>query len=226
MQIFIDTADTKEIKKFSKIGIIDGVTTNPALIAKSGGEFKETILKIVKIIDGPISVEVIRTDAKGMIEEGLVLSSIHPNIVVKIPATWEGIEAVKELSKKGVKTNLTIVYKTNQAILAAKAGATYVSPFVGRLDVTSTSGIDLIKEIVEVYRIYGFKTKVLAASMRNEIYVKMAALAGADAVTIPPNVLDQMMKSELTQLGLKGFLEDWHRAFPQHSSLKEILKFQ
>ncbi len=225
MQIFIDTADIKEIRRFAKKGIIDGVTTNPALIAKSGGDFKETVLEIVKVIDGPISVEVIRTDTEGMIEEGLALSKIHPNIVVKIPATWEGIEAVNELNSKGVKTNLTIVYKTNQAILAAKAGATYVSPFVGRLDATSTSGIELVREIVEVYRIYGFKTKVLAASMRNEIYVKMAALSGADVVTIPPNVLEQMMNSELTQLGLKGFLDDWHRAFPQYNNLKEILKF-
>lgn len=225
MQIFIDTADINEIRRFAKKGIIDGVTTNPALIARSGGEFKETVLQIVKVIDGPISVEVIKTDTEGMVEEGLALSKIHSNIVVKIPATWEGIEAVNRLSEKGVKTNLTIVYKTNQAILAAKAGATYVSPFVGRLDATSTSGIDLIKEIVEVYRIYGFKTKVLAASMRNEIYVKMAALAGADVVTIPPNVLEQMMKSELTELGLKGFLEDWHKAFPQHDDLRKILKF-
>ncbi len=225
MQIFIDTADIKEIRRFAKKGIIDGVTTNPALIAKSGEDFKETVLEIVKVIDGPISVEVIRTDTEGMIEEGLALSKIHPNIVVKIPATWEGIEAVNELSSKGVKTNLTIVYKTNQAILAAKAGATYVSPFVGRLDATSTSGIELVREIVEVYRIYGFKTKVLAASMRNEIYVKMASLSGADVVTIPPNVLEQMMNSELTQLGLKGFLDDWHRAFPKYNNLKEILKF-
>ncbi len=223
MQIFLDTANIEEIKKFAKKGIIDGVTTNPALIASAGGNFKETIESIVEIIDGPISIEVISTNTEEIIKEGLILSKIHPNIVVKIPAIWEGIEAVKELSKKGVKTNVTIVYKTNQALLAAKAGATYVSPFVGRLDATSTSGIDLIKEIVEIYKIHGYKTKVLAASMRNEIYVKMAALYGADVVTVPPSVLEQMMESELTIIGLNGFLKEWNKAFPNCDSLERIL---
>ena len=225
MQIFIDTADIIKIKRFARKGIIDGVTTNPALIAKLGGNFKETILKIVKLVDGPISIEVIRKDVEGMVEEGLMLSDFHPNIVVKIPATWEGIEAVNKLSKIGVKTNVTILYKANQAILAAKAGASYVSPFVGRLDATSTTGIDLIKEIVGIYKTYGFKTKVLAASMRNEVYVKMAALAGADVVTVPPDVLEQMMESELTELGLKGFLEEWHEAFPKCDNLRTILDY-
>ncbi|NQT49977.1 fructose-6-phosphate aldolase [Candidatus Kuenenbacteria bacterium] len=213
MEIFLDTANLEEIRKYAKIGIIDGVTTNPALIAKEEGkDFKELIKEICEIVDGPISAEVISMDADGMIREARELAQMHRNIIVKIPAIPAGFEATKALSKEGIKTNVTILYTTNQALLAAKAGATYVSPFIGRLDATSTSGSDLIREIVTVFKNYNFSTKVLAASMRNEIYVKDAALAGAHVATIPPDVLEQMMKSELTDLGLKDFLSQWEES--------------
>jgi transaldolase len=209
MKIFIDTASPDEIRKYSRIGIIDGVTTNPALVAREGKSFKDVVEEICGIVEGPVSAEVISTDVKGMVREALKIADLHENIVVKIPAVAEGFEAVNILSREGVKTNVTILYKANQALLAAKVGATYVSPFIGRLDATSTNGINLIKEIVTIFRMYGFKTQVLAASMRNEIYVKQAALSGADIATVPPDVLAQMMHSELTDLGLHDFLEEW-----------------
>ncbi len=209
MEIFLDTANTDEIRKYEKIGVIDGVTTNPALIAREGRDFKEVVIEICSIIDGPISAEVISMEPEGMIEEARELAGIHKNIVVKIPAIPAGFEAVNTLAREGIKTNVTILYTANQAFLAAKVGATYVSPFIGRLDATSTSGADLIGEIVRIFRNYNMKTKVLAASMRTPVYVKEAALAGADIATIPPEVLAQMMKSELTDLGLKGFLDEW-----------------
>jgi len=209
MKIFIDTANPDEIRKYSRIGIIDGVTTNPALVAREGKSFKDVVEEICGIVEGPVSAEVISTDVKGMVREALKIADLHENIVVKIPAVAEGFEAVNILSREGVKTNVTILYKANQALLAAKVGATYVSPFIGRLDATSTNGINLIKEIVTIFRMYGFKTQVLAASMRNEIYVKQAALSGADIATVPPDVLAQMMHSELTDLGLHDFLEEW-----------------
>jgi transaldolase len=209
MEIFLDTANVEDIKRFARIGIIDGVTTNPALVAREGRDFKEVIEEICSIIDGPISAEVVSTDVKGMIDEARQIAKIHKNIVVKIPATVEGFEALNVVAKEGIKVNFTIVYTTNQALLAAKAGAAYVSPFVGRLDATSTHGNDLISEIVQVYENYDFDTKVLAASMRNEIYVKETALSGAHVATIPPEVLDAMMDSELTKISLKGFLADW-----------------
>ncbi len=211
MKIFLDTANIEEIKKYAKIGIIDGVTTNPALIARERESFKGVIEEICSLVDGPISVEVISKESEGMIREARELSKIHRNIVIKIPSTWEGIRATKILSRENIKTNVTIIYKANQALLAAKAGATYVSPFIGRLDTTSTSGIELIREIATIYGNYGFETQILAASMRNEIYVKMAALSGAHVATIPPEVLDQMMRSELTELGLEGFLNEWRK---------------
>ena len=211
MQIFIDTANVEAIRKFSRIGIIDGVTTNPALVAREGRDFREVVEEICSIIDGPISAEVISLDAENMIREARLVAKIHPNIVVKIPATPAGFEAVNIVSREGVKTNVTIIYTANQALLAAKVGATYVSPFIGRLDATSTSGSDLIGEIVTVFANYNYATKVLAASMRNPIYVKHAALAGAHIATIPPDVLDQMMTSELTDLGLAGFLSEWNK---------------
>lgn len=215
MKVFIDTANVSEIRKYARIGIIDGVTTNPALVAREGREFKDVINEICEIIEGPVSAEVISTDVDGMVQEALQIAALHKNIVVKIPAIPEGFEAVNTLSKKGVKTNVTILYKANQALLAAKVGATYVSPFIGRLDATSTNGIDLVREIVSIYKIYGFETKVLAASMRNEIYVKQAALSGADIATIPPEVLQQMMTSELTDLGLHDFLKEWEKLPPE-----------
>lgn len=218
MKIFIDTANVEEIKKYAKMGIIEGVTTNPALIAKEGRNFKEVVEEICSIVDGPISAEVISTDVEGMIKEARILAKLHRNIVVKIPIIPEGLEVVSKINKEGIKTNVTLMYTTNQALLAAKVGATYVSPFVGRLDATSTSGIDLVKEIVKIYKNYNFKTKILAASMRTPIYVKEVALAGADIATIPPEVLNQMIKSELTNITLKDFLEKWEKA-PQKGEL-------
>jgi transaldolase len=211
MKIFIDTANIEEIKKYAEIGIIDGVTTNPALIAKEGQDFKDVVVEICKIVDGPISAEVIATDAENMIIEAKKIIKIHDNIVVKLPATREGFKALNVIGKEGIKTNLTIVYSANQAILAAKLGATYVSPFVGRLDANSTNGIELIKEIMLIYKNYGYCTEVLAASMRNSIYVKEAALSGAHVATIPPAVLEDMMINELTDISLSGFLDIWNQ---------------
>lgn len=211
IEIFLDTANVEEIKRFAKIGVIDGVTTNPALVAKEGRNFREVVDEICNIIDGPVSAEVISEDAETMVKEARMISKIHKNIVVKIPATPAGFEVVNIISKEGVKTNVTIAYTANQALLAAKVGATYISPFIGRLDATSTNGTDLIKEIVKIFTNYDVKTKILAASMRNVVYVKEAALAGADVATIPPEVLYQMMVSELTDVSLKGFLSEWNK---------------
>lgn len=211
MQIFIDTANIDEIKKYAKIGIIDGVTTNPALVAKENLNFKDVVTEICDIVDGPVSAEVISLEADGMINEARQISQLHKNIVVKIPATIAGFEALNVVAKEGIKTNFTIIYTANQAMVAAKLGATYVSPFIGRLDVTSTSGSELIEEVMQIYNHYNFDTKVLAASMRNAIYVKKAALAGAHVATIPPEVLHDMMFSELTEVSLKGFLADWEK---------------
>lgn len=211
MEIFLDTANIEEIKKYAKIGIINGVTTNPALVAKEGRDFKEVVEEICDIVDGPISAEVISLDSDSMMKEARSVSKIHRNIVVKIPAIPAGFEALNIIAREGIKTNFTIVYTANQALLAAKLGATYVSPFIGRLDATSTSGAELIEEIVKIYKNYDFETKILAASMRNAIYVKKAALAGAHIATIPPDVLHDMMFSELTELSLKGFLAEWEK---------------
>ena len=211
MKIFLDTANIHEIKIFSDIGIIDGVTTNPALVAKEGRNFKNVLSEICEIIDGPISAEVVSTNVNDMIREAILISKLHKNIIVKLPSIPAGFEALKACSDKGIKTNFTVVYTTNQALLAAKLGATYVSPFIGRLDVNSTSGSDLIREIATVYENYSFKTKILAASMRNSIYVKEAAIAGAHVATIPPEILSQMMHSELSDIALDGFLEEWKK---------------
>ena len=209
MQFFLDTANVKAIRKFARMKLISGVTTNPALIAKEGRNFKEVVDEICSIVDGPISAEVISMDFERMVKEARMVAKIHKNIVVKIPAIPAGFEAVSVVSKEDIKTNVTILYTANQALIAVKVGATYVSPFIGRLDVNSTAGTDLIKEIKTIYENYGMETKILAASMRNAIYVKEAALAGADVATIPPEVLDQMMTSELTESGLNGFLREW-----------------
>jgi len=211
MQIFLDTANVKQIRRFAQMGIIDGVTTNPALVAREGRDFKEVVQEICTIIDGPISGEVISQDVQGMVREARMVAAMHKNMVVKIPATPAGFQALNIVSKEGIKTNFTILYTANQALLAAKAGATYVSPFIGRLDATSTNGCNLITEIATIYKNYNYKTKILAASMRNQIYVKQAALAGTHVATIPPEVLDAMMTSELTQLGLQGFLAEWEK---------------
>ncbi len=209
MKIFIDTADISQISKYAKLGFIDGVTTNPALLAKEGRNFLDVVNEIIEIVDGPISGEVVSLDVEGMVKEARALAKIHENIVVKIPSIPSGFEALKIISTEGIKTNFTVVYTSNQALLAAKNGATYVSPFVGRLDANAGVGSDLIVEIAEIYKNYDFKTQILAASMRNSVYVKNAALAGAHVATIPPEVIDDMMNSELSEVALKGFLDQW-----------------
>jgi len=212
MKIFIDTAIISEIKEVNELGIIDGVTTNPTLIARSGRKFEEVIKEITGIIDGPISAEVISLESEGMIEEALELDKIHDNIVIKIPMTSEGLKAVKLLTAKGIKTNVTLIFSTNQALLAAKAGATYVSPFLGRVDDTSFYGMDLIEDMMQIFDIYGIKTQVIAASVRSPLHVLEAAKAGADIATIPYKVLQQMIKHPLTDLGVQSFLKDWNES--------------
>ncbi|MDK2821156.1 MAG: transaldolase [Clostridia bacterium] len=211
MQIFIDTANVKEIKDANDLGIISGVTTNPSLIAKEGRNFKEVVEEIASIVDGPISAEVISTEAKAMVAEAEELAAIHPNIVIKIPMIGEGLKAVKELSSKGIKTNVTLVFSANQALLAALAGATYVSPFVGRLDDIGHDGMQLIADIVPIFAQYGFNTKIIAASIRHPLHALEAARLGADIATIPYKVIMQMLKHPLTDAGLARFLEDWEK---------------
>lgn len=200
MKFFVDTANVEDIKKANDMGVICGVTTNPSLIAKEGRDFNEVIKEITSIVDGPISGEVKATtvDAEGMIKEGREIAAIHPNMVVKIPMTVEGLKAVKVLSSEGIKTNVTLIFSANQAILAANAGATYVSPFLGRLDDISQPGIELIRQISEIFDIYGYDTEIIAASIRNPIHVTDCALAGADIATIPYKVIEQMTKHPLT----------------------------
>ena len=209
MKLFIDTAEVEEIRKANDMGVICGVTTNPSLIAKSGRDFKEVIKEITSIVDGPISGEVKAStlDAEGMIAEGREISKIHPNMVVKIPMTVEGLKAVKVLSKEGIKTNVTLIFSANQALLAARAGATYVSPFLGRLDDISTAGINLIQDISDIFDIHNIDTEIIAASIRNPMHVTDAALAGAHIATIPYSVLLQCVKHPLTDAGIKKFQE-------------------
>ncbi|MBU1158686.1 MAG: fructose-6-phosphate aldolase [Candidatus Thermoplasmatota archaeon] len=209
MKIFIDTANLEHIKEVNSWGILDGVTTNPSLIAKEGCDFKERVNAICAIVDGPISAEAVSMDAEGMIVEARALSKIHKNIVVKIPMTAEGLKAVKVLSKEGIRTNVTLVFSTNQALLASKAGATYVSPFIGRLDDISHTGMDLIRDIVDIFSIYDYETEVIAASIRHPVHVTEAALAGCDIATIPYDVLKKMIKHNLTDEGIRKFLKDW-----------------
>ncbi len=215
MKIFVDTAKVEDIKKANDMGVICGVTTNPSLIAKEGRDFKEVITEITQIVDGPISGEVkaTTTSAEGMIKDGREIASIHKNMVVKIPMTIEGLKAVKVLSKEGIKTNVTLVFTSNQALLAARAGASYVSPFLGRLDDISQSGIELIKEISSIFKIYNFDTEIIAASVRNPIHVKECALAGADIATIPYGVIEQMTKHPLTDVGILKFQQDYEKVF-------------
>lgn len=215
MKIFVDTAKVEDIKKANDMGVICGVTTNPSLIAKEGRDFKEVITEITQIVDGPISGEVkaTTTSAEGMIKEGREIASIHKNMVVKIPMTIEGLKAVKVLSKEGIKTNVTLVFTSNQALLAARAGASYVSPFLGLLDDISQSGIELIKEISSIFKIYNFDTEIIAASVRNPIHVKECALAGADIATIPYGVIEQMTKHPLTDAGILKFQQDYEKVF-------------
>jgi len=211
MKIFIDTADIDEIREANSLGVIDGVTTNPSLVAKTGKDFKTVISEIVEEVNGPISAEVISLDAPGMIEEAKKLAGVHDNIVVKIPMTTEGLKAVKTLSKDGIKTNVTLIFSPNQALLAAKAGATYVSPFVGRLDDITHGGMELVAQIMEVYSNYAFTTEVIVASIRNPLHVLEAARMGADVATIPFAVIKQLSKHPLTDIGIKRFLADWEK---------------
>jgi len=209
MKFFIDTADVKEIREAHALGLVDGVTTNPSLIAKSGRKFKDVIKEIVSIVDGPISAEVISLDAPGMIKEGKELAKIHKNIVVKLPMTPEGLKACKALTEKGIKTNVTLIFTSMQALLAAKAGATYVSPFVGRLDDISQDGMGIIEEIRTIFDNYGYMAEIIVASVRNPIHVLNSALIGADVATIPYSVMIQLAKHPLTDAGIEKFLKDW-----------------
>lgn len=215
MRFFIDTANVEDIRKANEMGVICGVTTNPSLIAKEGRDFKEVIKEITSIVDGPISGEVkaTTTDAEGMIEEGRQIAAIHPNMVVKIPMTVEGLKAVKVLSAEGIKTNVTLIFTANQALLAARAGATYVSPFLGRLDDINQAGIELIDDIVTIFDNYDIDTEIIAASIRNPIHVRDCAIAGADIATVPYNVLVQMTKHPLTDQGIEKFKKDYIAVF-------------
>lgn len=211
MKIFIDTANINEIREAYSWGVIDGVTTNPSLVAKEGKDFRKVIDEICSIVDGPISAEAVSMDSDGMIKEARELSKIHKNIVVKIPMTKEGLKAVKKVSSEGIKTNMTLIFSPNQALLAAKAGAIYVSPFVGRLDDISHVGMDLVGQMVEIFDNYAFETEVIVASIRNPLHVVEAAIMGAHVATIPFNVLEQMLKHPLTDIGIKKFLDDWEK---------------
>lgn len=212
MKIFIDTANVEEIRKAAELGVIDGVTTNPSLVAKEGRDVKEVINEICSIVDGPISGEVISTDSEGMIREGRELSKINKNIVVKIPMSLEGLKAVSKLHKDGIKTNVTLIFSAQQALLAAKAGASYVSPFVGRLDDIGNGGIEVVADIAKVFEIYGIKTEIIAASIRNPMQVLDVAKAGSDIATIPYKIIIQMAKHPLTDRGMEKFLADYEKA--------------
>ena len=215
MKFFIDTAKVEDIKKANDMGVICGVTTNPSLIAKEGRVFEEVIAEIASIVDGPISGEVkaTTTDAEGMIAEGRAIAAIHPNMVVKIPMTAEGLKACKVLSSEGIKTNVTLIFTANQALLAARAGATYVSPFLGRLDDISTCGVDLIRTIADIFAVAGIETEIIAASVRHPMHVADCALAGADIATVPYSVIEQMIKHPLTDQGIEKFQADYKAVF-------------
>ncbi|AUN14628.1 fructose-6-phosphate aldolase [Paraclostridium sordellii] len=211
MKIFIDTANIDEIKEANTWGIVDGVTTNPSLIAKEGRDLKEVINEICSIVDGPISAEVISLEADKMVEEAMELVKLHKNIVIKIPMCIEGLKAVKILSEKGIKTNVTLIFSSQQALLAAKAGATYVSPFVGRLDDIGTTGVNLISDIATIFEVHEMDTQIISASIRNPIHVSECAMAGSDIATVPFNVLKQMSKHPLTDIGIAKFLSDYEK---------------
>jgi len=210
MKLFIDTANVEEIRKANDMGVICGVTTNPSLIAKEGRIFKDVVKEITDIVDGPISAEVISLDSEGMIKEAVELSKIHKNIVIKIPMTAEGLKAVKVLSKEKIKTNVTLIFSAGQALLAAKAGATYVSPFVGRLDDIGNDGMNIIKETVEIFKNYNIDTEIIAASIRHPMHVIEAAKLGCHIATIPYKVIMQLTKHPLTDKGIDQFLKDWY----------------
>ncbi len=211
MKFFIDTANVEEIRKTNELGLLDGVTTNPTLVSKEGREFKGLIKEICSIVDGPVNAEVVSTDAEGMITEARDLVKLADNIVVKIPLIEEGLKAVKILTTEDIKTNVTLCFSPTQALMAAKAGAAYVSPFVGRLDDISSVGMDLVEQIITIYDNYGFDTEIIVASIRNPTHVVDAALMGADIATIPYKVIQQLIKHPLTDIGLEKFLADWKK---------------
>ncbi len=211
MQFFIDTADVNEIREAESLGILDGVTTNPTLISRTGRPFKETIEEICSIVKGPVSAEVVSVDTDGIIKEGRELAKIADNIVVKVPLIKDGLKAVKALTSEGIKVNVTLCFSSNQALLAAKAGGTYVSPFVGRLDDKGHTGMEVVDEIRTIYDNYGFETQIIVASIRNPLHVRDAALMGADIATIPFAVFNNIVKHPLTDAGLKSFLADWEK---------------
>ncbi len=211
MKFFIDTANINEIKEANRMGMVDGVTTNPTLIAKEGRDFEEILKEICEIVDGPISAEVISCDVDGMVKEARHLASLHANIVIKIPMLVDGIKAVRTLSQEGIKTNVTLVFSALQALMAAKAGATFVSPFVGRLDDLSQEGLLLVEQIAEIYHNYAFDTEIIVASVRNPLHVLESALIGADIATIPYSVLAKLAAHPMTDKGIKCFLEDWKK---------------
>lgn len=215
MRFFIDTANVDDIRKANDMGVICGVTTNPSLTAKEGRRFEDVIAEIASIVDGPISGEVkaTTTDAEGMIREGREIAKLHPNMVVKIPMTVEGLKAVKVLTAEGIKTNVTLIFTANQALLAARAGATYVSPFLGRLDDISVRGVELVEEIAEIFAVAGIETEIIAASVRNPMHITDCALAGADIATVPYKVLEQMTHHPLTDAGIRKFQEDYRAVF-------------
>ena len=211
MKFFIDTANVSEIREAESLGVLDGVTTNPSLVAREGRDFVETLKEIVTIVDGPISAEVVATDYDGMLREAEPLTKIHPNIVIKVPLIKAGLQACKTLREKGVRVNVTLCFSANQALLAAKAGATYISPFIGRLDDISTIGMELIQQIRTIYDNYGFETQILAASIRHPVHVLECAMAGADVATMPFKVIESLIKHPLTDVGLANFLKDWEK---------------
>ncbi len=213
MRFFLDTANIEHIREANEMGVICGVTTNPSLVAKEGRDFNEVLKEITEIVDGPISGEVISEDAAGMIKEGRKIAAIHKNMIVKIPMTAEGLKAVKVLSKEGIKTNVTLIFSSTQALLAANAGATYVSPFLGRIDDISMNGMELVRTIADIFGIHGIETEIIAASVRTPIHVIEAAKAGADIATIPYSLAMQMIKHPLTDQGLEKFKADWASAF-------------
>lgn len=213
MKLFLDTANVEHIREANEMGVICGVTTNPSLIAKEGRDFNEVIKEITGIVDGPISGEVVSENAEGMIKEGREIAAIHKNMIVKIPMTVEGLKAVKVLASEGIKTNVTLIFSANQALLAANAGSTYVSPFLGRIDDISMDGMELVRTIAEIFDVHGIDTEIIAASVRNPIHVTEAAKAGAHIATVPYSLVMQMVKHPLTDAGLEKFKADWAAAF-------------
>jgi transaldolase len=220
MKIFLDTANISSIKTYNDMGLLDGITTNPSLLAKEGGDPQKTMEEIVRIVKGDVSLEVVSTEYKGMIEEAHRLKKYGPNVVVKCPMTADGLKACKTLSSEGIPVNVTLVFSPNQAVLAAKSGAKYVSPFIGRLDDIGEDGMSLIAEIKQIFSNYNFKTQVLVASVRHPMHVVEAAKIGADVVTLPPDVLGKMLKHPLTDIGLKNFLADWEKLKQENPNIK------